>query len=80
MIRVAVKTLDRTRANGAFVLEADGGDRIQACTVVVASGARDRHPAIADITRFEGYGVWNFASQIEARLWAGRIFDHRHFG
>ena len=71
MIPVAVKTLDCTRANGAFVLEVEGGDRLQARTVVVASGARYRHPAIPNIARFEGRGVWYWASQIEARLCAG---------
>ena len=71
MIPVAVKTLDCSRPNDAFVLEAEGGDRIQARTVVVASGARYRHPTIADIARFEGRGVWYWASQIEARLCAG---------
>ena len=71
MIPVAVKTLDCARVNGAFVVELDGGDRIQARTVVVASGARYRHPLIADIARFEGRGVWYWASQIEARLCAG---------
>jgi thioredoxin reductase (NADPH) len=71
MIPVAVKTLDCSRPNKAFVLESDGGERIQARTVVVASGARYRHPAIADIARFEGRGIWYWASQIEARLCAG---------
>ena len=71
MIPVAVKTLDCTRANGAFVLETEGGERVQARTVVVASGARYRHPALADIARFEGRGVWYWASLIEARLCAG---------
>ena len=71
MIPVAVKTLDCKRANGAFVLEVEGGDRVQARTVVVASGARYRHPAIPNIARFEGRGVWYWASQIEARLCAG---------
>jgi thioredoxin reductase (NADPH) len=71
MIPVAVKTLNCSRANGAFVLETEDGERIQARTVVVASGARYRHPAIADIARFEGRGVWYWASQIEARLCAG---------
>jgi thioredoxin reductase (NADPH) len=71
MIPVGVKTLDCSRANGVFVLETDDGDRILARTVVVASGARYRHPAIADIARFEGRGVWYWASQIEARLCAG---------
>ena len=71
MIPVAVKTLDCSRPMKAFVLETDGGERIQARTVVVASGARYRHPTIADIARFEGRGVWYWASQIEARLCAG---------
>jgi thioredoxin reductase (NADPH) len=53
------------------VLETEGGDRIQAKTIVVASGARYRHPTIADIARFEGRGIWYWASQIEARLCAG---------
>ncbi len=71
MIPVAVTTLDCSRPNGAFVLETEGGDRIRARTIVVASGARYRHPMIADIARFEGRGIWYWASQIEARLCAG---------
>jgi thioredoxin reductase (NADPH) len=71
MIPVAVKTIDCSRPNGAFVLEGEDGERIQARTVVVASGARYRHPSIADITRFEGRGIWYWASQIEAQLCAG---------
>jgi thioredoxin reductase (NADPH) len=71
MIPVAVKTLDCSRDKGAFVLETEDGERIQARTVVVASGARYRHPTIADIARFEGSGIWYWASQIEARLCAG---------
>jgi thioredoxin reductase (NADPH) len=71
MIPVAVKALDCARANGVFVLETDDGERIQARTIVVASGARYRHPTIADIARFEGRGIWYWASQIEARLCAG---------
>ena len=39
--------------------------------MVVASGARYRRPTIADIARFEGRGIWYWASQIEARLCAG---------
>ena len=71
MIPVAVKTIDCARDKGAFVLETEDGERIQARTVVVASGARYRHPTIADIARFEGRGIWYWASQIEARLCAG---------
>ena len=66
MIPVAVTTLDCSSA-GDFVLVLDSGERIQARTVVVASGARYRRPALADIDRFEGRGVWYWASLIEAR-------------
>ena len=72
MIPVGVKTLDCARVNGALALDLDGGDRIQARTVVVASGARYRRPALADIARFEGHGVWYWASLIEARLCLGQ--------
>ena len=71
MIPVAAKTLDCSRANGALALEMEGGDRLKARTVVVASGARYRRPAIPEIARFEGRGVWYWASPIEARLCAG---------
>ena len=71
MIPVAVKTIDCSRPKGAFVLEGEDGERILARTIVVASGARYRHPTIADIARFEGRGIWYWASQIEAQLCAG---------
>jgi thioredoxin reductase (NADPH) len=71
MIPVAVKAIDCSRPNHAFVLETDDGACIQARTIVIASGARYRHPRITDIARFEGRGIWYWASQIEARLCAG---------
>jgi thioredoxin reductase (NADPH) len=71
MIPTAVKTLDCKRANGAFALDVDGGERIQARAVVVASGAKYRRPSIADLADFEGRGVWYWASPNEARLCAG---------
>src|SRR5439155_1799055 len=43
MIPVAVKAIDCSRPNHAFVLETDDSTRIQARTIVVASGARYRH-------------------------------------
>ena len=70
MIPVSAKTLDCSRADGALALETEDGDRMQARAVVVASGARYRRPAIPEIARFEGRGVWYWASPIEARLCA----------
>ena len=67
MIPATVKTLDCSRANGALALELDDGSRVNARTVVVASGARYRRPAIPDLSAYEGRGVYYWASPIEAR-------------
>jgi thioredoxin reductase (NADPH) len=49
-------------------LDADCGSRILSRTVVIASGARYRRPAIPDLPQYEGRGVYYWASPIEARL------------
>ncbi len=56
---------------GPYRLELGDGGAVTARTVVIASGARYRRPALNDIERFEGRGVWYWASPIEARLCAG---------
>ncbi len=71
IIPAAVKTLDCGRVDGALAVDMDDGGRVRARTVVIASGARYRRPAIAEIGRFEGRGLWYWASPIEARLCAG---------
>jgi thioredoxin reductase (NADPH) len=70
MIPVGAKALDCSRPDGAFALTIDGGERLRARSVVVASGARYRRPQIENLDRFEGRGVWYWASPIEARLCA----------
>jgi len=70
MIPMAAKSLDCTRAEGAFALKLDGGETLRARSVVVASGARYRRPDIENLDRFEGRGIWYWASPIEARLCA----------
>ena len=40
-------------------------------TVVIASGARYRRPAVAGLAEFEGRGVWYWASALEAKMCAG---------
>jgi thioredoxin reductase (NADPH) len=52
-------------------LTLDSGISVQARTVVVASGARYRRPAVEHLDRFEGTGVSYWASPIEARMCAG---------
>jgi thioredoxin reductase (NADPH) len=68
MIPVSVMSLDCSRDDGAFGLKLDDGDVLRAKSVVVASGARYRRPEIENLDRFEGRGVWYWASPIEARL------------
>ena len=70
MIPMAAKSLDCARADGAFALALDGGELVRARSVVVASGARYRRPEIENLDKFEGRGVWYWASPIEARLCA----------
>src|SRR4051794_1091024 len=70
MIPIGAKALDCTRADGAFALALDGGEPLRARSIVVASGARYRRPEIENLDRFEGRGVWYWASPIEARLCA----------
>lgn len=57
--------------SGAHVLNLAGGGAISARTVVIASGARYRRPAIANIDLFEGAGISYWASAIEAKLCEG---------
>lgn len=48
------------------------GERIRARAVVLATGARYRRPAVADIEDFEGASVHYWASPLEARLAEGQ--------
>jgi thioredoxin reductase (NADPH) len=68
MIPIEVKSLDCTRDDGAFALALDCGDVLRAKSIVVASGARYRRPEIENLDKFDGRGVWYWASPIEARL------------
>ena len=71
LIPTSVTSLDCSRASGAFELKVEGGEAVRAKAVVVATGAHYRRPAIRDLDRFEGRGVWYWASPIEGRLCAG---------
>jgi thioredoxin reductase (NADPH) len=70
MIPVNVKLLDCSRSDGAFALHLEGGDTLRSRAVVIASGARYRRPEIENLAKFEGRGVWYWASPVEARLCA----------
>jgi len=58
-------------ANGALKLELTNGESVRARTVVVASGASYRRPAISNLSMFEGHGISYWASPVEAKLCEG---------
>ena len=66
-----VNSLDCSRADGAFALRVNDRVTRHARTVVIASGARYRRPPIDNLAKFEGRGVWYWASPIEAKLCSG---------
>ncbi|WP_024510071.1 FAD-dependent oxidoreductase [Bradyrhizobium sp. ARR65] len=70
MIPMSVRSLDCSRNDGSFALSLDCGDTLRARSIVVASGARYRRPGIENLAKFEGRGVWYWASPVEARLCA----------
>ena len=53
-------------------LELQNGTRIATRSVVIATGAVYRHPVIENIQRYEGNGLFYWASPIEAKLCKGR--------
>lgn len=51
-----------------YVIEIDGGTRVSARVVIVATGAEYRRLPLEDITRFDGRGVYYSATAVEAQL------------
>lgn len=51
-----------------MTLEMDDGWRVQARTVVIASGARYRQLALPNLEQFTNRGIWYWVSPIEAKL------------
>jgi thioredoxin reductase (NADPH) len=70
MIPISAKSLDCERRDGVFKLKLEGEDELRARAIVVASGARYRRPDVENLDKFEGRGVWYWASPTEARLCA----------
>ena len=60
--------LPPTDITGRFVLDLQGGERVTTRSVVVASGARYRSLALANLHEFEGSCVHYWASPLEGRL------------
>jgi thioredoxin reductase (NADPH) len=54
-----------------YRVQIDDGPSIPARTVILATGAEYRHPAIENLARFQGAGVYYSATPMEAQLCAG---------
>jgi thioredoxin reductase (NADPH) len=54
-----------------YTIEIEGGPRVPAKTVIIATGADYRKVSLPDLERFEGAGVYYGATFIEAQLCAG---------
>ncbi|MBV9264287.1 MAG: FAD-dependent oxidoreductase, partial [Candidatus Eremiobacteraeota bacterium] len=50
------------------VLKVAEGRKVSARAIVIASGARYRRLNVANLEKFEGRGIWYWASPIEARM------------
>jgi thioredoxin reductase (NADPH) len=73
LIPAEVERVERTREDRQpFVIHIADGRTVRSRTLVVASGARYRRPQLADLKAMEGYGVWYWASPVEANLCAGQ--------
>jgi thioredoxin reductase (NADPH) len=67
-VAVPVQALRLDCDASPLVLECDEVPPVRARTVVIASGAKYRHPAITNLEDYEGRGVYYWASPIEAKL------------
>jgi len=72
LIPAEVQALDcaRTGPDRELAIRLADGRRLRARTVVIASGARYRRPAVPRIAEFEGRGIWYWASALEATMCA----------
>jgi thioredoxin reductase (NADPH) len=54
-----------------YTVHIDGGPRIRARAVIIASGAEYRKPALHNLSAFEGAGIYYGATPMEAQLCVG---------
>jgi thioredoxin reductase (NADPH) len=69
--QVASLDCDRQACSGELHVRLTDGRRLRGRTLVMASGARYRRPAVPRLADFEGRGVWYWASALEARMCSG---------
>jgi len=69
MIARGAESMQCSRAPYSITVE--GGQRIEARAVIIATGAHYRKPALDNLSQFEGTGVYYSATHMEAQLCAG---------
>lgn len=69
-VAVPVKVSAVDCSQKEYVIDIDSGERLRARSIVIASGARYRKPALPGLERFEGKGVYYSASFMEANFCA----------
>jgi thioredoxin reductase (NADPH) len=72
LIPAQAAALDCSNAgpDGELSLKLSDERRLRSRTVVIASGARYRRPEVPGLSKFEGRGVWYWASALEAKMCA----------
>ena len=68
---VARSAVGLHRTTTGYAVQLDDGHRLPARTVVIATGAEYRKPAVSNLAAYEGAGVYYAATAIEAQLCAG---------
>jgi thioredoxin reductase (NADPH) len=66
--KVTEMSCERHGEDDELRLALEDGRTVRARTAVIATGARYRRPDLDALARFEGRGVWYWASPIEARI------------
>jgi len=54
-----------------YAIELDDGSRLPARAIIIATGARYRRLAVDNLARFEGAGVYYYATFVESQLCSG---------
>ncbi len=54
-----------------YAVQIEGGARVNARAIVIATGAEYRRPALENLSQFEGAGIYYAATPMEAQLSAG---------
>lgn len=70
-VLVARGAVRLSRASFGYFVELEGGRRVPAASVLIATGAEYRKPAVPNLEAYEGLGVFYAATPIEAQRCVG---------